>query len=78
MFMFFMFFVSGRVEFRPMGSEVAKATAFLKACFAKFEFLVYISVNRIVMLGNEYFDNLGRYCFKKYNISDLFQSIGGD
>ena len=46
--------------------------------FVKFEFLVYISVNRIVMLGNEYFDNLGRYCFKKYNISDLFQSIGGD
>ena len=27
------------------------------------------------MLGNEYFDNLDRYCFEKIYISDLFQSI---
>ena len=27
------------------------------------------------MLGIEYFDNLEHYCFEKYDISDLFQSI---
>ena len=28
------------------------------------------------MLGVEYIDNLEHYCFEKYDISDLFQSIG--
>ena len=27
------------------------------------------------MLGIEYFDNFEHYCFEKYDISDLFQSI---
>ena len=29
------------------------------------------------MLEIEYFDNLVHYCFKKYDISDLLQSICG-
>ena len=28
-----------------------------------------------MLLGNEHFDNRQHYCFEKYDISELFQSI---
>ena len=51
-----------------MGSHVAMATAFRRACL---NFLFIFKLNWIVMLGIEYFGNLEHCCFEKNVISDF-------
>ena len=56
-----------------MGSAVAMATAFWRACLAEIWIsCLFFTLNWIVMLGIEYFGNLEHYCFKKNIISDFF------
>ena len=56
-----------------MGSGVAMATAFSRACLAEIWIsCLFLTLNWIVMLGIEYFGNLEHCCYKKNAISDFF------
>ena len=55
-----------------IGSDVAMATAFWRACLAEIWISCLIfTLNWIVMLGIEYFGHLEHYCFEKNVISDF-------
>ena len=56
-----------------MGSGVAMATAFWRACLAEIWIsCIFFTLNWIVLLGFEYFGNLEHCCFKKNVISEIF------
>ena len=58
------------------GIKGCHGNSILKALFCEiWNSCLICRFNRIVMLGIEYFDSLEHYCFEKYDISDLFQSI---
>ena len=57
-----------------MGSDVAMATAILRACLAEIWIsCLLFTLNWIAMLGIKYFGHLEHYCFKK-NVR-FFRSI---
>ena len=56
-----------------MGSDVAMATAFCRACFAEIRIsCLFFTLNWIAMLGIKYFGHHEHYCFEKNVVSDFF------
>ena len=60
---------------RPWGWLLPWQLHFERHVLLKFDFLLLFGLYRIVILTNKYFDNLERFYFKDYDISDLFQLI---
>ena len=59
-----------------MGSDVATATAFWRACFAKIWIsCLFCRFNWSVMLGAEYFGNLEHFVLRNFFLLRFFQSI---